>query len=101
MNGNAKPGEVGSAADAGDDDVRLLAGHGHLLDRLLADHRLVQQHEVEHRAERVLRPRMGDGVLDRLADGHAERARCGRGSSASTRLPYCVSGLGLGTTFAP
>ena len=61
-----KPGEIRSTANTGDEDVRLLPGHGHLLDRLLADHRLVEQHEVEDRAERVLGSRMGDRVLDRL-----------------------------------
>ena len=37
-----QPGEVRAAADAADDHVGLLAGHLHLLDRLLPDHGLVQ-----------------------------------------------------------
>src|SRR5439155_12984819 len=35
-----EPGEVRAAAGAADDDVGLLAREGHLLDGLLADHRL-------------------------------------------------------------
>ena len=71
-------GEVRSAAGAADDDVRRLAGHAHLLDGFLADDRLVEQDVVEHRAQGVLRVVAGRGVLDRLADGHAERARAVR-----------------------
>ena len=67
--------EVRAAAGAADDDVRRLAGHPHLLDRLLADDRLVQEDVVEHRAEGVLRVVAGRGVLDGLADRHPERAR--------------------------
>ena len=71
-------GEVRAAAGAGDDDIRRLAGHAHLLDGLLADDRLVQQHVVQHGPEGVLRVVAGRGVLDRLADRHAERARAVR-----------------------
>ena len=69
-----QPGEVRATAGAADEDIRLLAGQRHLLDRLLADDGLVEQDEVEDRPERVLRAGVGDGVLDRLADGEAERA---------------------------
>ena len=89
-------GEVRAAAGAADDDVRRLAGHAHLLDRLLADDGLVQEHVIEHRPERVLRVVAGRGVLDRLADRHAQRARavgrlgrgpCDRSSSSGTGWP--------------
>ena len=70
-----KPGEVRATTCAADDHVRLLACHGHLFDRFLADDGLVKQDEVEHRPERVLRARMGHGVLDGLADRDPERTR--------------------------
>ena len=69
-----QPREVGAAAGATDDDVRLLAGHRHLLDRLLPDDRLMQQHVVEDRTQRVLRVVPAAGVLDRLTDGDPERS---------------------------
>ena len=69
-----EPGEVRPAAGAADDDVRRLAGHRHLLDRLLADDGLVEEHVVEDGAERVLGVVAGRRVLDRLADRHPERA---------------------------
>ena len=81
-----QPGEVGAAAGAADDDVRRLAGHRHLLDGLLADDRLVQQHVVQDAAERVLRVVAGRRVLDRLADGHAQGpGAVRRGRRAPTR----------------
>ena len=60
---------------AADDDVRPVAGHLHLLDRLDADHRLVDQHVVEHAAERIVGVGVLGGDLDRLGDGDAEAAR--------------------------
>ena len=59
-----QPSEVRPAADAADDHVRVLARDFHLLERLLADDRLVQQHVVEHRPERVVRVVVRRGVLD-------------------------------------
>ena len=53
-NGNVSPPKFEPPPTQPIDDVGLLAGHLHLRDRLLADHRLVQQHVVEHRAERVV-----------------------------------------------
>src|SRR5262249_11778729 len=67
-------GEVRPAAGAADDEVRGGPGHRELLDRSLADDRLVQQHVVEHAAERVPGGRVGAGDLDRLADRDAEAA---------------------------
>jgi hypothetical protein len=43
--------EVRAAADAADEDVGLLARHLHLLARLQPDDGLVEEHEIEHRAE--------------------------------------------------
>ena len=43
-----QPGEVRAAADAADHHVGVLPCEVHLLERFLADDRLVQQHVVEH-----------------------------------------------------
>ena len=67
--------QVGPAAGAADDDVRIVTGHLKLCHRLLADHRLVQQHMVQHRAERVFGVLVLRGDLHRLADRDAEAAR--------------------------
>ena len=67
-------GEVRAAAGAADDDVRVGVGRLHLLDRLLADHRLVQQDVIEHAAQRVFGVVALGGDLDRLGDGDAEAA---------------------------
>ena len=67
-----QPREVRAATGAADDDIRRLAGHAHLLDRLLADDCLVEEDVVEHGTERVLRVLPGRRILDRLADRHAE-----------------------------
>ena len=48
--GEADSGEVGSAADAADDDIRVFIHHGKLLPALKADHRLVEADMVEHRS---------------------------------------------------
>ena len=66
-------GEVGAAAEAGDDDIRILAGHGHLLLGLQADDALVQAHMVQHGAQGVLAVRGGDGQFDGLGDRTAQR----------------------------
>src|ERR671939_541246 len=52
----AEPREVRAAADAPHDNVRLIARHLELGDRLLADDGLVQADVVQHGAERVVRP---------------------------------------------
>ena len=67
-------GEIAAAAGAADDDVGIVAGHLELRHRLLADDRLVQQHVVEHAAERVFGVGVLRGDLDRLADGDAQAA---------------------------
>ena len=53
---------------------RVLARERELLLRLEPDDRLVQQHVVEHRAERVVRVVARRGVAHRVADREAERA---------------------------
>ena len=69
------PAEVAAAAGAADDDVGIIVGHLELRERFLADHRLVQQHVVEHAAERIFGVGVLRGDLDRLADRDAEAAR--------------------------
>ena len=51
-----------------------LARERELLLRFETDHRLVQQHVVEHRAERIVRVVARRRVAHRVADGEAERA---------------------------
>ena len=70
-----KPGEVRAAAGAADHDVGVVARHLELLDRFLAVDGLVQQHVVEHGAERIFHRRILGGHLHRLGNGDAERAR--------------------------
>jgi hypothetical protein len=73
--GQGEAGEVRAAADRADHHVdAALPGEVELAMRLLADHGLVQQDVVQHRAERVARVVMRGGVLDRLGDGDAEAA---------------------------
>ena len=94
-----QPGEVRAAADAADDDVRERAGQLHLRERLLADDGLVQQHVVEHRAERVRGVLAAGRVLDRLRDRDSEAA--GRvGMLLEDRAADSVSS-GLATIVAP
>src|SRR6478609_3840092 len=69
-----EPREVRAAADAADDDVRERAGHLHLRDRLLPDHRLVQEHVVEDAAERVRRVVALRRVLHGFRDRDPEAA---------------------------
>ena len=67
--------EVGAATRAADEQVGHLVDLGELEQRLLADDRLVQQHVVQHAAERVAGVGVGDGHGDGLGDGDAEAAR--------------------------
>jgi hypothetical protein len=85
---------------AADDDVRVVAGGLELRQRLLADHRLVQQHVVEHRPEGVLRVVALRGDLDGLGDGDAEAARV-IGTRVEHARPDAVSGEGDATHRAP
>jgi hypothetical protein len=67
-------GGVGAAADAADDDGGVLAGQLESVDRLLADHRLVEADMVEDRAEGVFGVGRFGRHLDRLGDRDAEAA---------------------------
>jgi hypothetical protein len=93
-------GEVGAAADAADHGVRILAGHLHLDHRLLADHRLVEEDVIQHRAKRVVRLLVASRDLDRLRDRDSKRsgvvlglgaARLGLGGWAAVNR--CAPGL--------
>ena len=70
----------------------------HLLLRFLADHGLVQQHVVEHAAQRVVGVGVRGGVLHRLADGDARGCPGESGCAASTARPELVWSLGLAKT---
>eukprot|EP00906_Rhabdomonas_costata_P035760 RCo050234 len=65
-------GEVGASTYAGNNDVGVLASHGHLLNGLLADHRLVQHDVVQHAAQAVLSLGVLRGDLHGLGDGNAQ-----------------------------
>ena len=69
-----QPGEIRAAAGAADHHVGPEAGHLHLLERLDADHRLVDEHVVEHAAERIIGVGVLGGDFDRLGNGDAEAA---------------------------
>mmetsp|Transcript_16895 Transcript_16895/g.53056 ORF Transcript_16895/g.53056 Transcript_16895/m.53056 type:complete len:206 (+) Transcript_16895:550-1167(+) len=73
--GEGNPSEVGAAARAPHDNVRVLPQQVELVDGLKTDHSLVHQHVAEHAAERVLGLALrGDAGLDGLGDGDPERA---------------------------
>jgi len=67
-------GHVAAAAGAPDHNVGVVVGQGHLQQRFLADHRLMQQDVVEHTAQAVLGVGVPGGDLHRLADGNAQAA---------------------------
>ncbi len=67
-------GEVRSAARGADDHVGVVVGQFQLLDGLHADHGLVQQDVVEHRAERVVGVGVVRGDFHGFRDRHAEAA---------------------------
>ena len=64
--------EVGAAAEARDDDIRILARQRHLLLRLQADDSLMQAHMIQHGTERVLAVRRRNGQLDGLRNRAAQ-----------------------------
>ena len=73
--GEGQASKVAAAAGAADQHGGPGGGHVHLLHRLQADEGLVQQHVVEHAAQRVLGVVALRGNFDRLADGDAQAAR--------------------------
>ena len=73
--GQGDAAEVAAAAGAADHDIRVGSGHVQLIQGLQPDHRLVQQHVVEHAAQRVLGVLAGGGVLHGLADRDAQAAQ--------------------------
>src|SRR5215472_13675826 len=68
-------GKIAAAAGAADNYVGIIAGHLQLSQGLLPDDRLVQQHMVEHTAERIFRIGVLRGDLDGLADRDPQAAR--------------------------
>lgn len=72
--GRNQAAEIRAAARATDDDIRIFLVERHGLLRLQADHRLVQEHLIEHRAKHIARARCGHGLFHGLRDRAAERA---------------------------
>ena len=93
--------EVRPAAGAADDDVGVVVGHLHLRDRFLADDRLVQQHVVQHRTERVVGVRRRRRRPRPPRKSRCRGCRCCRACSASTCRPKLVSIDGLAMQRAP
>jgi hypothetical protein len=62
------------AVRVGQDVGTLLASEGQLGLGLLADNRVVKQHVVEHRPQRIVRIRTATRVTDRVADRCTQRA---------------------------
>jgi hypothetical protein len=91
--GEGNTGEVGAAAGAAHHHVGPGVGHLHLLHGFQADDGLVQQHVVQHRAQRVLGVVALHGQLHRLADGDAQAAGVVR---ALGQHAAAILGLGAG-----
>ncbi len=93
--GEGHAGEVGSAAGATHDHIRGVVGHGQLLHAFLADDGLVQEHVVEHAAQRILGVFALYGQFHGLGDRDAEGAGAirivGEDGTADFR---CVTGAG-------
>ena len=99
--GEREPAEVRAAPDAADEDVRAVARHLELPLGLQPDDRLVRQHVVQHRAERVLRVLPLGRLLDRLRDRHAEAARASADPSRAPRGRPPSRETGSATTLPP
>ena len=70
-----QPSEIRTTATTPDHHVGLgFTGERELFFGFEADDRLVQQHVVEHRAERIVRVVSTGGVSHRVADRETERA---------------------------
>ena len=71
--GQRDSAEVAATTRAADHNVRVFPCHLQLLERFLPDHRLMHQHVIQHRAERIfVFPAAGRCRFHRLADGNAE-----------------------------
>ena len=66
--------EIRSTAEATDNQIGILSGHGHLLFSLQTDNRLVQGHVIQHRTERIPAIRRTHGQLDSLGDRCSKRS---------------------------
>ena len=66
--------KIRPAARAAHHNIGIFARHFHLLDRFFADHRLVHQHMIQHRAERILCILASRRILHRFADRQPQRA---------------------------
>ena len=65
--------EVAATAGAADDDIRIFAGHFHLLQGFLPDDGLVHQDVVQHRTKRILiLAAAGRRGFHRFTDGDAK-----------------------------
>ena len=64
--GEGDAGEIGAAARAADHDVRIVARHLQLLNRLLPDDGLVQHNVVQHRTQGIFYGGVFGGDLDGL-----------------------------------
>ena len=72
--GQDQTGHVAPATGATDHHIGVIVGFGKLQERLFADDGLVQQHVVEHAAERVFGIVVRGGHFHRLTDGDAQAA---------------------------
>ena len=89
--------QIGAAAGAADDDVGLDAVLVQRCLGLQTDHRLMQQHLVEHAAQHVAIARRGGGLFHGLGDGAAQAARGAgmRGEDACGRPRWSMDGEGV------
>ena len=72
--GEGESGKAAAAAHAADDNIGIIPNGGQGLLGLLADHRLMQKHMVEHRAERIPGVGVGRGHFHRFRNGNAQTA---------------------------
>ena len=99
--GEGDAAEAGTAAAGAEDHVRVEADLVELLLGFEADHGLVQQHVIQHRAQRVVGVGIGGGFLDGFGNGDAERALAVGILRPARSRPALVRLLGLAKTSAP
>jgi hypothetical protein len=73
--GEGDAGEIGAAAGAGHDHIGIVVRPFPTAPSFQPDHRLMQQHMVQHRAKRVFGVVALDGDFHRLGNSDAETAR--------------------------